>query len=654
MNSLQGKRVAIANRGEIAVRIAATCVRLGSIPIALLGEPDRESYAARQIGRVELVGPAGSELDVAAVIAAAKRAGADFLHPGYGFLSERPALSAACRAAGIVFVGPSPATLEMCGDKLATRRAAERAGVPVLPASGLLDDDEEAWSAIGESVGYPLLVKPAEAGGGRGLRRVATPGDLIEGIRASRRESIAAGAGTAVYLERELIDARHVEVQVVADGQATFALGDRDCSLQRRSQKVIEEAPVPGIPSDIRLALHQNACKVAEEVRLTGIATCEFLLGADGTLAFLEVNPRIQVEHPVTELVTGVDLVEWQLRIAAGKAVPIHEPPEPRGHAVEARIYAEDPARSFFPAAGTLATVSWPVRPDTRVDAGYATGDTVPESYDAMLAKIITYGSDRSAATAALRKALTETIVSGLQTNISWLLDLLNDQRVRAARPTTQIAGQIVPSTSDRSLALLAAVAQTLDRSRRETSDPWAAIGPFRASGETALVFHGDDWEERINVRRDGQRWMTSSNGRTVELRWWRNAEGVWTITSGKQTGRFAVIATEQAIDVSGHGGRWLMRAGVRPPEMTRSTRQASDGHVRAPLPGRIQQVHVAPGDHVGRGAALVTLNAMKMEFVCDAPGPGVVASVACHVDEQVAADALLVTLDLEIPSPGE
>jgi acetyl/propionyl-CoA carboxylase alpha subunit len=653
VTSLQGKRIAIANRGEIAVRIAATCVRLGAVPIVLLGDPDRDSYAARQIGRVEIIGPAGSELDVVAVIDAAKRARADMLHPGYGFLSERPALSAACIDGGIIFAGPSPATLQICGDKLATRQAAARAGAPVLLASDLLSDDKDAWTTIGQSVGYPLLVKPAEAGGGRGLRRVMDAGELIEGIRASRRESIAAGAGTAVYLEREMTHARHVEVQIVADRQATFALGDRDCSLQRRSQKVIEEAPAPDVPEDVRLALHQHACRIAAEVGLQGIATCEFLLGHDGMLAFLEVNPRIQVEHPVTEMVTGVDLVEWQVRIAIGEAVPFHDAPEPQGHAIEARVYAEDPSRAFFPAVGDLATVSWPVRPDTRVDAGYATGDTAPESYDAMLAKVITHGSNRQAATAALRVALTETIASGLPTNISWLLDLLNDDRVRARTSTTQIAGQIVPSMPDRSLALLAAVAQTLDRSQRETNDPWAAIGPYRASGEAALVFHGDGWEERVDVRRTGQRWIASSRGRTAELRWWRDAEGIWTITSDDQTARFAVIDAGKQIEVSGHGGRWIMHAGAKPPETTSRTHQATDGRVLAPLPGRVQQVHVAPGDQVNSGEPLVTLNAMKMEFVCEAPAAGIVASVACQVADQVAADDLLVTLDVGAPAPA-
>ena len=290
---MAGKRVAIANRGEIAVRIAATCRRLGATPILLLGSPDLSGYAVRQVGRVELVGEAGAELDVGLVVAATRRAEADFLHPGYGFLSERATLAEACAPAGIQFVGPSAATLRLCGDKLATRAAAERVGVPTLPASPPLGDEPEGWLKAGREVGYPLLVKPAGAGGGRGLRHVAGEAGLAEAVAASRRESAASGAGALVYLERELLAPRHVEVQVAADGERALALGDRDCSVQRRHQKVIEEAPAPHVDEATRMALHEHARRIAAEVGLHGIATCEFLLGADGEVAFLEVNPRI-------------------------------------------------------------------------------------------------------------------------------------------------------------------------------------------------------------------------------------------------------------------------------------------------------------------------------------------------------------------------
>ncbi len=650
---LQGAIVAIANRGEIAVRIAATCRRLGALPVLLLGDPDLDGFAARRVGRVEPVGPAGAELDVARVVAAAQRAGAAFLHPGYGFLSERPALASACAAAGTRFVGPSPATLELCGDKLATRAAAAQAGVPLLPASPPLGPDPAAWPDAARDVGYPLLVKPAEAGGGRGLRRVAAETDLVDAVAASRRESAASGAGDLVYLERELPDARHVEVQVAADGHRALALGDRDCSLQRRNQKVIEEAPAPNLPAATRHALHDHARRLAEAVGLRGIATCEFLLGPDGTLAFLEINPRIQVEHPVTELVTGLDLVEWQLRIAAGEPLPLEASPPPRGHALEARLYAEDPAAAFFPAAGRLAVVAWPNRPDLRVDAGYASGDTVPAAYDAMLAKLVAHGPDRERALAALRLALLDTVVAGLPTNLPWLLALLADQAVQAGRATTRTAASVPPTTPDRTTAqrapaLLAAAAHTLDRSDAPSADPWSAIGPFRLAGAATLTFHGDDWEERLAVERTPDAWHVTTAAAATPLRWWRDPAGPWTIAAADLVARLAVVQhPDGLLEIAGHGGRWLLRPGPLPRSSVLSPQSSvlTDGRVRAPLPARVLRVHAKEGDRVARGQPLVTLSAMKMELAVDAPTAGVVASVACHPDQRVAADDLLLTL---------
>jgi 3-methylcrotonyl-CoA carboxylase alpha subunit len=640
-------RVAIANRAEIAVRLAATCRRLGAIPILLLGEPDLDGYAARQVGRVEPIGPAGAELEVDLVVAAARRARADLLHPGYGFLSERPALAEACEAAEIRFVGPSAATLRLCGDKLATRAAAERAGAPILPASPPLGDDPVAWLDAGRRVGYPLLVKPAEAGGGRGLRHVPDEASLGEAVAASRREAASSGAGAIVYLERELVAPRHVEVQVAGDGVRFLALGDRDCSLQRRHQKVIEEAPAPNLDPALRAALHEHARRIAEAVGLRGIATCEFLLGADGTLAFLEVNPRIQVEHPVTEAVTGLDLVEWQLRIAAGEGLPLAEAPAPRGHAIEARLYAEDPARAFFPAAGRLEVVAWPSGPDLRIDAGYAGGDIVPSAYDAMLAKIVARGSDRPAALAALRSALGETIVAGLPTNLPWLLALLDDTTLQAGEATTRTAGEVSPAVPERRPALLAAVAGTLDRSSRASDDPWAAIGPFRLVGESTLTFHGDDWEERLPVRRAGAGWEIAEGHAWTPLRWWRDAAGVWTIATGEAVSRLAALERDDGLEVAGAGGRWLLRPGPRPAVGGARRDRAADGRVRAPMPAKVLTVHAAPGDHVARGQPLVTLTAMKMELVCQAPAAGVVETVDCAVDQLVEADRVLVTVRL-------
>jgi acetyl/propionyl-CoA carboxylase alpha subunit len=651
VSALAGQRVAIANRGEIAVRIAATCRRLGAVPIVLLGEPDLEGYAARQVGRVEIVGPAGSELEVEQVVSAARRAKAAFLHPGYGFLSERAALAEACAEAGIRFVGPTAATLRLCGDKLATRAAAVGAGAPVLPASPPLGEDPATWLEAAKEVGYPLLVKPAEAGGGRGLRRVTDEAVLVEAVAASRRESASSGAGETVYLERELIEPRHVEVQVVADGARVLALGDRDCSLQRRHQKVIEEAPAPNIAEETRQALHNHACRIAEAVELRGIATCEFLLGSDGTIAFLEVNPRIQVEHPVTEMVTGVDLVEWQLLIATGASLPVEHAPRPRGHAIEARVYAEDPWHGFFPAAGTLMAASWPVGPNVRVDAGYASGDVVPSTYDAMLAKVITRDADRASAVAALCLALRETVVAGVPTNLPWLISLLSDDAVQTGHATTRTAGDIAPTQPERTMALLAATAQTLDRSRSATADPWSAIGPFRLSGAATLTFHGEDWEERVTVDRAGSAWQATIGMEALSLRWWRDSAGIWTIAAGERVARFAVIERGDALEIGGNGGRWLVRPGPRPTAGAVRQQRASDGRVRAPLPGKVLRIYVETGDRVESGQPVVALSAMKMELVCEAPSAGFVETLSCALDQIVAADDVLATIRVEAES---
>lgn len=643
--SIQGSRVVIANRGEIAIRIAATCRRLGAIPILLLGEPDTESFAARQVGRVEIIGPAGSEFDVDLVIAAAKRARADFLHPGYGFLSERAALAEACAQAGIVFVGPSPETLLLCGDKLATRNAATGAGVPVLPASSSLDDDPQQWIAAARAVGFPLLVKPAGAGGGRGLRRVADEAGLIDAIQASRRESASSGAGSVVYLEWELFDPRHVEVQVAGDGSRTLALGDRDCSVQRRHQKVIEEAPAPNLDPDLRRHLHQYAERIGEATGLRGIATCEFLLGADGFLAFLEVNPRIQVEHPVTELVTCLDLVEWQLRIASGEPLPIDATPAVRGHAIEARVYAEDPWNGFFPASGKLNMVSWPVRPDIRVDAGYATGDTIPNSYDPLVAKIISRGSDRDAAVAALEIALQETVVAGIPTNIPWLCNLLQNAEVRAGVATTKTAGEVPPTQPDHFPALLGALALTLDGSESAETDPWSAVGPWRQLGTAPLIFHGETWEESVIVNRTQTGWEALHNHTTTPLHWWRDSNGIWTITAADSVMKMSVIKRGQDIEVTGHGGRWLVRHGPKPARRSDRFQRSHDGRVRAPLPARVLGIHVSVGDLVERAQPLVTITAMKIEMICEAPATGIVDSISCRIDELVDSDEIMITL---------
>ncbi|MDQ3411180.1 MAG: ATP-grasp domain-containing protein [Chloroflexota bacterium] len=522
----------------------------------------------------------------------------------------------------------------------------------MLPASPPLAPEPDRWRAAAEAVGYPLLVKPVAAGGGRGLRRVTDASDLHDAIAASSREGDVSGAGQAVYLERALNRPRHIEVQLAGDGRRLLALGDRDCSLQRRHQKVIEEAPAPNLDPRIRRALHAHAVAVATEVDLRGIATCEFLVGGE-TIAFLEINPRLQVEHPVTEVVTGIDLVEWQLRLAMGEPLPRDTPPEPRGHAIEARIYAEDPGAGFLPAPGRLATVAWPVGPGIRVDAGYASGDDIPSDYDAMVAKVIVTASDRSAALDGLRTALADTIVARVPTNLRWLLDLLAAPDVVAGRATTETAGTVAVTIPSHRSALLGAVAHTLDRSQAAGNDPWTAIGPFRLAGAAELAFHGDDWEESLRVERAGGAWLVSDTSSTVPLAWWRDEAGVWTIAAGDSVVKLAIVERDGRLEIAGGGGRWLVAAGPRPVLAADRRRHPTDGRIRAPMPGRILRIAVAPGDQVVAGQALVMLTAMKMELTREAPAAGTVTTVACAVGDQVEANQVLIELRLEAPVPA-
>ncbi|HLI50827.1 MAG TPA: biotin carboxylase N-terminal domain-containing protein [Thermomicrobiaceae bacterium] len=642
--------IAIANRGEVAIRIAATCRLRGYAPVLLIAEPDAGGLAARRIGRVEMLGPSTSEMDPERVVTAAMRAGATFLHPGYGFLSERPSLAEACERAGIVFLGPTPETLAICGDKIETRRIAEKVGVPVMPASTSLNDDSTTWLEEAVTVGFPLLVKAAGGGGGASLRRVNQPDELIEAVESSRREAQAAGAGSVLYLERFLERPRHIEVQVAGDGSRAIAIGDRDCSLQRRHQKVIEEAPAPNLPEESRRRLHRYAVTIAEAVKLRSLATVEFLYGSDGTIAFLEVNPRLQVEHPVTEATSGIDLVSLQIDIAEGKGLGSAEPvPAPTGHAIECRLYAEDPRNHFLPSPGRIEVLDLPYLPRLRVDPSYAAGDRIPASYDPLIAKLISWGSDREAAIRLLDDGLRQTAVAGVATNRPWLLRLLELPEFHDARHhtgTTELAG--VQSQAPSELALATLIATSLDRP--PSTDPWQALGPFRMSGAAEIAFQGleGDWEEVVTVEpaADGA-WpvhpVGPDGGKPKRLRWLRDERGVWSVQFGGDSGLVAVARRpDGSIEVSDTAGRWLARPRRRALEAERKAAQNS-GIIRAPLPGKILRVPVEVGQAIDDNQPLVIMSAMKIEFVLRAPISGVVRQISCAADQQVDAGDLLV-----------
>jgi acetyl-CoA carboxylase, biotin carboxylase subunit len=431
------RRVLVANRGEIAVRVIRACHQLGVEAVAVYSEADADSAHVRKADDARLIGPpqAGrSYLDIDALIAAAKDAGADAVHPGYGFLSENAGFARAVTSAGLTFVGPSAAAIAAMGDKARARVLAEEAGVPLVPGSGVVDTVEEAVAAAGR-VGYPVLVKAAAGGGGRGIRPAADDAALRSVLPAARREAAASFGSDAVYVERSLSPARHIEVQVLADQLGTVVhCYERECSLQRRRQKLFEEAPAPGLSPDLRDRMTTAAVRVARRVGYAGAGTVEFLV-ASGDFYFMEMNTRIQVEHPITELVTGLDLVAEQLRVAAGQPLSVgQEDIGVRGHAVECRINAEDPDKKFLPRPGTVTTLELPGGPGIRIEHALAPGTTIPPFYDSLVAKLCAWGSSRPQALARASQALAELEIGGLTTTAPLHRRLLEVPDVRSGR----------------------------------------------------------------------------------------------------------------------------------------------------------------------------------------------------------------------------
>ncbi len=447
-------KVFIANRGEIAVRVARACRALGIPSVAAYSEADAGAEHVRAADEAVCVGgpeAAASYLDVAAIVAAAQSAGCDSIHPGYGFLAENGNLAQACAEAGLTFIGPTAEVLRLLGDKVQSRTTMQAAGVPVVPGTFEASEDLETLQAAAAEVGVPLLIKATGGGGGTGMRRVDRDEDVPAALAEATAEAAAAFGNPALYVEKLVEDARHVEIQILADGETVVTLGERECSVQRRHQKVIEESPSPAVDPALRERMCDAARKAGEAAGYVGAGTVEFLLGPDGAFYFLEVNARIQVEHPITEERFGVDLVAWQLRIAGGEALdPALAGIEPRGWAMEARLYAEDPATGFLPSAGTLTALELPAGPGIRVDAGVIAGSDVPMYYDPILAKLIAWGEDREQCRRRLRDALAETVVLGVAHNAAFLRDVLDHPAfVGGATHTRVLEETIVPDLAE-------------------------------------------------------------------------------------------------------------------------------------------------------------------------------------------------------------
>ena len=490
------ERVLVANRGEIAIRVMRACRELGISPVAVYSDADADALHVRRADRAERIGPPApgeSYLSIEAVLDAARRSGAQAIHPGYGFLSENHAFARAVEGAGLTFIGPPAATLEMLGDKLAARRSAEAAGVPTVPGTTVAVDGDGPDLA---RLGFPIMLKAAAGGGGRGMRRVDSAGDLGDALASARREALSAFGDETVYAERVVSPARHVEVQLLGDRHGALAvLGERDCSVQRRHQKLVEESPSPAVDEATRAELFESARRVAGAVEFHNAATVEFLLDEDGNHFFLEMNTRLQVEHGVTELVTGVDMVAWQIRVAAGEPLPPAVLDAPRsGHAIEVRIYAEDPYAGFAPAPGRVTAWLMPDGPGVRVDAGVESDTDLPSEYDPLLAKVLVHAADRPAAIARLRRALDETLIGGVQTDAGFHRWLVDHPGFAAGRYDTSFVEREWgrgPALGAEDSALAAAAALQARRTERvpsptpaDTGSAWGRIGREEALRE--------------------------------------------------------------------------------------------------------------------------------------------------------------------------
>ncbi|WP_456823713.1 ATP-binding protein [Cellulomonas sp. P5_E12] len=624
--------VLVANRGEIACRVISTLQRLGIRAVAVYTDADR---SALHVSRADEAVRIESYLSIDEVIAAARRTRAEAVHPGYGFLSENADLARGCEAAGIAFVGPGVKALEVMGDKIRAKEHVSAAGVPVIPGSSVAD----AESA--ERVGYPLLVKPSAGGGGKGMVVVERAEDLADAIAGARRLAASAFGDDTLLLERLVTTPRHIEVQLLADEHgAVIHLGERECSLQRRHQKVIEEAPSPLLSAQTRSSIGEAACDVARTVGYVGAGTVEFLVSDDAPTEFffMEMNTRLQVEHPVTEMVTGLDLVEWQLRIAAGEPLTLGDV-ELTGHAVEARVYAEDPSRDFLPSSGTVLLLDEPAGEGIRVDSSLRAGLEIGSTYDPMLAKVVAWGSTRDEALARLDGALARTTILGVRTNIAYLRQILADADVRAGRLGTGLLGRLTPPTREPDSVSVVAAALWLHGTPGDgpwRSDGWRLGDPrptryeFRDVGEVSVlgdaVAIGD--REPVSAR------LVRRGTDTVEV----EVDGV------VHSRRIAVDGS--VMWVGADELRVITRVERLAEQLATRSRgeRAADPVVRSPMPGIVVSTDVATGDSVVAGQSLLVIEAMKMEHRVVAPSDGIV-TLTVRPTDRVALDHVVATI---------
>ena len=687
--------VLVANRGEIAVRVIRTLRALGIRSVAVYSDADAGARHVAEADEAVRLGPAAaadSYLNTARVLDAAARSGAQALHPGYGFLSENAAFAQAAADAGVVFIGPPPSAISAMGDKITAKETVAAAGVPVVPGAGRRGmSDAELIGAL-NGAGYPLLIKPSAGGGGKGMGLVRSAAELPDALSAARRTARAAFGDDTLLVERFVEQPRHIEIQVLADAHGSVVhLGERECSLQRRHQKIIEEAPSPLLDGACgaarRAAMGAAAVRAARSVGYVSAGTVEFIVGGrdPDDFFFLEMNTRLQVEHPVTELVTGLDLVEWQLRVAAGEALDFtQQQVRLTGHAIEARVYAEDPARGFLPAGGKVLAVAEPAVPPApagtvpavRVDSALMPGTVVGSSYDPMLAKVIAHGPDRATALRRLDSALAQTAVLGVTTNVAFLRALLADPEVTAGRLDTGLAERTrfpAPGSPDAGPPDEVLAAAALDRLlAREPSgpltDPWELPDGWRAGGPgwTKLrIGHGPGAVTEVRVRglASAGAEVAVGDGEPVPARAaaaGAPGPGTLTVSYGDGIARYACARSGPAGGGDAGDGQdsvlWLSRDGrtwaltAQPAVTSRSAAGAAggagDGVVRSPMPGTVVAVLAESGQPVSAGQRLVIVSAMKMEHTVTAPAAGVLAGLTARAGQPVKMDEILAVVE--------
>ena len=662
-------KILIANRGEIACRVIRTARQLGIATVAVFSEADAQALHVSLADEARLVGPAparDSYLDAERILQAALDSGAGAIHPGYGFLSENARFAAACAEAGILFVGPPVAAIEAMGSKSAAKQIMNAAGVPLVPGYHEEDQSLQRLKLAADAVGYPLVIKASAGGGGKGMRVVRSHEEFDAALQGAKREAAAAFGDDRVLLEKYLERPRHVEIQVFADSHGNCVhLFERDCSIQRRHQKVVEEAPAPGLSEELRSSMGAAAIAAARAIGYVGAGTVEFLLDDDGAFYFMEMNTRLQVEHPVTEMITGQDLVAWQLKVAAGEALPCRqEELVISGHAIEVRIYAEDPAREFLPSIGKLRHLRQPQESaHVRVDTGVRQGDAVGMHYDPMLAKLIIWEHDRKRAVRRLQQALADFQVIGVTTNLGFLAAVASLPAFAAAELDTGFIerhrAELIPEAgpaSDRVLALasldvLLKRCRDADAAAEKTSDPyspWHGTAGWQLNSDNYHRLDFIDGGEAVQVTahfRPGG-YLLELPGGSLLVSASVDEVGDLCADLGGCRCRATVVRHDQDLTILCDGRSHVLT--VEDASLLAAGQEETVGRLTAPMPGKVVAVMVAAGDHVEQGAPLVVLEAMKMEHTITAPVAGIVASLFYVVGDIVSEGAELISFEVE------